>query len=444
MTRKVNWHVEEVADDAALMLRMSELRLAGRGVQNIVKGETGQGYIITYLAHVYHFSVSAEITTDMSSAMGRAPMVAPWSVANTLEFDHLSAELMSVAIFPNNTFAVAYTAGWERAPGTPYSENAFNATPGPLYMQFGDHNGLPLGGVVPHIKELGQSTWQPDTDSLPGGEGGSVIVCWEDYSDMTVKFTIVNSKGVTVHHPHNLGYTQGLSYAPRVIALQGGGFMILYSELSSSHLQVVVFDAAGLEINRPSLLTSVAFDGDQFDCALNASGEVVMAYTIPYSENFGYCVFNADGTLKEDIGAISANGGQQMPNVAVLDNGNYFFSWYDGYTEHDGVYAIYNELNVLQKAEATLGTDLKLPHCVARLDNGGAAVLTTPNGINSDWRISFYDSAGVFEQTLPLGSAGIFSPGIVGPSAIQLSHGLLVAISPHFQHLGKVSILQGS
>jgi hypothetical protein len=438
MAKKLDWIVETAADEAALEQRLSELRLAGRGEQQVLYN--GTDYTITYLAHHFHFATTSgtHIEWDIRSSMGYAPHVAPWSVLTTLNVDH-PAENISMAAFQNNTFLMAYTTGWHRTPGTPFTENAFTKSDGPIYVQFGDKDGI-VGTVI----ELATtSRFYPDVISLPNG---MVLLTWIDTADNNaVKYCAFNQDGEFVQYYKTVGYTSGLSYAPRAVSLGDGTFMILYSELGHSHLQTVVYDAGYHEIERPPLETSVAFEGAQFDCELNGAGEVVMAYIVPFTKEFGYAVFNADGTLKTDVGAITSVGGAQaLPTVNVLGSGNYLFSWYDGKVLHNGVYAIYNVANGVVKATATLGTDLKKTHSTIALANGGAAILTVPNAMYTGWKLSFYEADGTFEETVNLGSAGLYTPDLIGDSLIELSHGRIVACSSHFSALGKVSILQGS
>ena len=245
--RKIEWYAETVADSAALEERMNELRRLKRDVRDVVFD--GTAYTITYLAPVHYFMVessAAHIETEIHSSMGFLPPEAPWSVFYDRTLDH-RAESVSIAGFPNNTFAACYVGGtWSLAPGTPVSEAQYVKGNGNIFVQFGDQNGLPLGGSVPQILELPFATanYQPDMCSYPGGDG-SVIITWIDPTDdWHVKFAMVNKLGEIVQMPKTVSeehHSSHGAYSPHVVPLTAGGFMILYSELSHSHLNTVVY-----------------------------------------------------------------------------------------------------------------------------------------------------------------------------------------------------------
>jgi hypothetical protein len=330
---------------------------------------------------------------------------APWTLGTPIVVPGSTTYYMTVAALLNGGFMLAYEKG---------SGN-------PTYVRVYDDNGSPIGSEI----QIANNTY--GRVSIETLTNGNVVAAFGDQDDSNqAKFMILSPTGSTVKAITDVSPAAASTYGPPVVPLSNGGFMILYC-VSSGSFQSVVYDSAGAEVNRPSAVSMDIYAG-YFD-ARPIPGGGALVFVVDNSDvNTHYMILNTSGVVTHtELDISNGTYDQDYPCCAVLDNGNYFFAWYDDYTEGGGVYAIYDSNNSVVKAIAPMSGG----HW-----NTFGGVITLSNGTvmahvdhNRTW-VEFYQEDGTFIEEHQLLSASSGSSGSVLHYCAQLTGGKIIATIP--------------
>lgn len=177
------------------------------------------------------------------------------------------------------------------------------------------------------------------TDTTPLSNGNFVITWATSGADPEIKAQIYTNAGATVGSQVSVNTTTtGNQYSPKAIALEGGGFVIAWTDNEADLARAQIFTDAGVKVGSELTLATTA--GQNFDPYIAAlpGGGFVAAWTdmsATGGDTSGAAVraqvFDASGTKvgAEFLVNTTTAGGQAATNVTVLANGHYVVFWDD-------------------------------------------------------------------------------------------------------------------
>jgi Ca2+-binding RTX toxin-like protein len=269
-------------------------------------------------------------------------------------------------------------------------------------------------------------------------EDGNIVVAWQsDASDgdgTSVRARMYDAFGTALASEFVVNsVTAGNQTEPSIVALEGGGFVIAFTENASevgTGLYARQFDEDGDPVGNDFHINQDAQNGDQSQASLvtlDGGGFVAVWRTTEGAEPDGGIklrTFEADGTAIS--AAILVNdettGDQRDPSVTVLANGNFVVSWTSddaGNTDGDGISVMYrvfesdgdpvDDSAVLSSSTAS---DQQRPAIAATPDGGFVAVFMDDDGGNQSIRARLFDEDGValgddFVVNIGNGSGGL-------------------------------------
>jgi hypothetical protein len=334
----------------------------------------------------------------------------PWSVGTPVSIAGTIETGVVVVALQNDTFVVAY----EKGAGNP------------TYVRVYGSDGVAVGSEIEIITDT-------NTGFLTMGTltNGNVVISFKDQGDAgQSKFMILSPTGSTVKGITDV--SPGVQYCldPPVIPQDDGGFIILYNE-SGVNFQAVVYNAAGTEVNRPPAETVTDMYVSHYVASPLPGGGALVFYSDDADLNMHYLILNASGVITHtELNITGETYDQYYPYCTVLDNGNYFFTWYDDYDEYAPLYAIYGSDNSVVKAAALLQNN-------GNYYNGGMAVLVSGivmvQTLTADnWYIELYQEDGTFIEdyalVAPIGGTAAANGR---QYCAELSGGKLVVATPH-------------
>lgn len=244
---------------------------------------------------------------------------------------------IDVGELPANAFvtpAVAALAGggfvvtWS-APAA----GSFNSTI--LAQRFGA-DGAPIGDVT--MINPGGNYFQYDPH-IAGLKDGSYVVVWSgtDPAGIGIHAQRFSAEGLALGAEVALGGAFSNSYDPQVVALAGGGYVVIWSEFdqdsATNGLLAQIFDPAGAAIADPLPVGTQGFDSSLPSLAAMADGGFAMAWSVTGQDGSGSSINLAryDAGGNQLTATVRVNdwiyGQQSWPSLVALADGGLAVGW---------------------------------------------------------------------------------------------------------------------
>ena len=197
-----------------------------------------------------------------------------------------------------------------------------------------------------------------DEPSVAGLAGGGFVVAWTDYSQTSgdtsvraVRGQIFDASGTVVGDEFLVNTTtEGSQYTPSVSALDGGGFVVTWTDGSSGYAAVrgQSFDANGTAVGDEFLVNTTTEGGHYAPSvsALEGGGFVATWYDINLAGSYAVHgqIFSANATAVGDEFLVNTTteGGHYAPSVSTLEGGGFVVTWYD--IDLAGSYAVHGQI----------------------------------------------------------------------------------------------------